>query len=259
MKPLLFGDTERPLYGVYHAPIEDALASNVKGVVMFAGFGNEAIVAYSFFRQLAARVQRYGAHVLRFDYLGTGDSWGDDDTFSLQQAITDGYAAATELNELAAPDKLIFIGMRLGANVALELANQIPSVDGLVLINPILDGSSYLQEITHRDVVSPMYDGAKCIPGETTVASDGFALSPALFQELNQLEGIKQIKNSDTDMYLISEQEMHELEIPAQNTNHIIEHAVSNNSDLWVRSPGADMPDHSMESTSSIIDWVKAR
>src|SRR5690242_21844126 len=70
-----FGSRERRLFGYYEpAP---ASARKVQAALLCHPMGNEQVFAYRSMRQLAARLVRAGFHVLRFDYFGTGDSYGD--------------------------------------------------------------------------------------------------------------------------------------------------------------------------------------
>jgi pimeloyl-ACP methyl ester carboxylesterase len=133
--PVHFGERHRPLFGVYDpslSPRRDI------GVVILNPTGWEAIRAHRTLRSLALRLARTGFDVFRFDYSGTGDSWGDARSdASAAQWLRDIDDAIEELQGLAGVQRVVLIGLRLGSRLALEAAShRATAIYRLVLWDP---------------------------------------------------------------------------------------------------------------------------
>lgn len=99
-------------------------------------------------RQLANLLAEAGVDSLRFDYYATGDSAGDDHEADLASMRKDILLAAEELISLSEATRVTLVGLRLGATLAAQTSVDLGKiVDGLVLWDPITDGSDYIQEL----------------------------------------------------------------------------------------------------------------
>src|SRR5215470_3230497 len=132
-----FGSRQRRLFGYYEpAP---ANLSKVRAVLLCHPMGNEQVFAYRTMRQLAARLVRAGFHVLRFDYFGTGDSYGDTGEGDLASWCGDIETAIEELKEMTGAAKVDLAGLRLGANLSARVAVHRPKEIGkLILWEPLV-------------------------------------------------------------------------------------------------------------------------
>ncbi|MGB5325788.1 MAG: hypothetical protein WBN40_10245, partial [Pseudomonadales bacterium] len=75
MDSFFVGIPEKQIFATF-LPARDA--ENIKGGVLLCyPFGQEYLRAHRAFRQLATMLSRSGFHVLRIDYPGSGDSFGD--------------------------------------------------------------------------------------------------------------------------------------------------------------------------------------
>jgi uncharacterized protein len=144
MKPFHFGTSKSPLYGVYHAPSGPGAAS---GVVLCAPFGHEYIRSHRMLRLLASRLAEAGLHVLRFDYSACGDSAGASEDGSFEQWRKDVNAAADELKDMAMVPRVSFVGLRLGATLAMYSAAGRSDVDTVVACDPVLAGGPHLADL----------------------------------------------------------------------------------------------------------------
>lgn len=137
MIPVHFGSRERPLFACYDPSVAKAARRRV-GVVLFSPTGWELLRAHRSLRTLAVRLAEAGFDVLRFDYSGTGDSWGDprrDATWD--QWMQDAVDGIEELQGLAGVDRIHLIGLRNGCRTALATAaRQRHLVGRLVLWDP---------------------------------------------------------------------------------------------------------------------------
>jgi uncharacterized protein len=151
MTPFLFGAPERRLFGLHHA--SEAPGSGDSAVLLCNPFGQEAIRTHRLLRVLAERLSKSGADVLRFDLYGSGDSAGDDEDGDLQGWCEDVLAAHDELRRRSQAARITWLGVRLGATLALQAARDMPSeLAHLVLWDPVVDGAAYLQHLRERHV-----------------------------------------------------------------------------------------------------------
>jgi pimeloyl-ACP methyl ester carboxylesterase len=131
--------------GVYHRP-EPELALGA-GVVLCNPLGYEGMCAYRTYRHLATRLATAGFDVLRFDYLGTGDSSGRDDEPSRVRAWLDSILAAVdELRAIGGVHTVDLFGVRLGATLAALAAEERRDIRCLVLWAPFISGRAYARE-----------------------------------------------------------------------------------------------------------------
>jgi uncharacterized protein len=116
-----------------------------KAVLLCNPFGQEAIRCHRAFRLLVGRLARMGIASLRFDYYGTGDSPGNDGEGDLLRWRRDIIAAHQALASRSGADRIVWVGLRLGASLALEAATHVePAPLRVVLWDPVTDGARYL-------------------------------------------------------------------------------------------------------------------
>jgi alpha-beta hydrolase superfamily lysophospholipase len=103
-------------------------------------------------RRLATQLAKAGAHVLRFDYFGTGDSAGGSDEGTFARWQEDIQSAASKLSELARVSRVSLAGYRLGATLAWRASQSAElKARDLVLWDPVISGKSYLRELRIAD------------------------------------------------------------------------------------------------------------
>jgi uncharacterized protein len=131
-----FGSRQRRLFG-YYEPAQSH-PKGVRAVLLCYPLGNEQVFAYRTMRQLAARLVRAGFHVLRFDYFGTGDSYGDTGEGDLVSWCGDIETAIEELKEITGANNVSLVGLRLGANLSAQVATHRPKeFNKLILWEPL--------------------------------------------------------------------------------------------------------------------------
>lgn len=189
MTPFRFGPAGRQLYGVHH-PAAPGPAPR-SAVLLCNPFGQEAVRTHRMYRVLAERLARSGVHVLRFDYLGTGESSGDDGDGHLALWQDDLIAAHRELHRRSMRAKVTWVGARLGATLAALAASREPALaERLLLWEPVLDGAAYLDTLVH--------DHARALARSYSLVPDafqrppvhelmGFEVSPLLLAQLRAL------------------------------------------------------------------------
>lgn len=152
MKHHFFGNPQSQLFGVHHPP-RGIAAKPPRAVLICPPIGQEYIRTHWCLRLMANQLSRSGAHVLRMDYSGMGDSAGFlQEVGSLDQWTEDILTGIDRLKELSGAGTVMLVGLRMGAMLAARVAQQSNDVNSLVLWEPFGDGESYLKElrVMHR-------------------------------------------------------------------------------------------------------------
>jgi uncharacterized protein len=188
VRPFFFGESAEPLLGLHHPPSGTRRRS--VGVAILNPFGDEYLRAHRSLRQLADRLAGAGFHVLRFDYFGCGDSAGGDHEGRLARWVEDAALAVEELEALAGSPRVALVGLRLGASLAVRLADGHPGVDHLVLWDPVGDGRLYLKEIdaAHEVCMRENARRATGLPAAEAPECLGFPLPGALRAEIESVD-----------------------------------------------------------------------
>ncbi|MEM9494727.1 MAG: hypothetical protein AAGA09_01895 [Pseudomonadota bacterium] len=191
-----FNDGTQQLFGVYHAA--EPAEKRPPAVLLCNPFGEEALRAHRIFRILAERLARAGAHVLRFDYYGAGDSLGACGELRLSGMAQNIRAAHLELLEMSGASRAVWVGLRLGAAAAvLASEERVRGLAGLYLWEPVINGPAFLAEAgaLHIRHIASVFDQ----PVETVLRrlgpppaapseSVGFEISDDMHADLNALD-----------------------------------------------------------------------
>jgi pimeloyl-ACP methyl ester carboxylesterase len=148
MRPFYFGPPGLRLFGVHDSPQTDA--GRESSVVLCYPHSQDYVFAFRAYRTLGTWLARAGFHVLRFDYLGTGDSAGDVGQASLPQWTGDIVAAVEEVRRSLGHSSVSLVGLRLGATLAAMAAAECRQVDRLVLWEPVVRGNEYVATLRAR-------------------------------------------------------------------------------------------------------------
>ena len=138
MTPFFFGAWDRRLFGVYEPPRR---SDRQLGAVLCYPIGSEYYHSYHACRFLARLMAQAGIHVLRFDYLGMGDS-----AVEVRDVVVDDWLenigqAVDELKDRTGLRTAGLVGLRFGAALAACVAQMRSDVDRLVLWDPVANGS----------------------------------------------------------------------------------------------------------------------
>lgn len=188
MSLLFFGESDRQLFGAYHAPAPGAPARG--GAVLCPPWGPEYLVSHRILRRLAVRLSESGYHVLRFDYHGTGDSAGGREDGDLATWLADASLAVDELRDMSGCTTVAAVGIRLGAVIAWRLAVSRPDVHAAVLWDPVVRGDGYVRELAAAQVETDRWSlsgkRTRLVP-DRVVDLLGFPLTPAMRRSIEEV------------------------------------------------------------------------
>jgi alpha-beta hydrolase superfamily lysophospholipase len=147
--PFYFGDPQRPLYALYHAPRVSVARSSA--VLLCPSIAAERESTRATLAALAGKLAASGHHVLRFDYSACGESAGDVGKGQFLRWLRDVDTALAELTDLSGADRLAVVGIRIGALLAATaLATVRTPVRRLVLWDPVVSGAEYMAALERR-------------------------------------------------------------------------------------------------------------
>ena len=194
-QPLYFPSGEPQLSGWLHRPTHAAACG--WGVVICKPFGFEAQCGHRSVRVFAEAAAELGMPVLRFDYLGTGDSADIDPAADQVEVWTrDITNAVAELRRLTGVSRVCLLGFRLGALLAV-LAGRACQVDAVALVAPVLSGKRYLREARTLQLAGEVGGAASSGGATATAPSDagpdgmevsGYILSGATLESLSRID-----------------------------------------------------------------------
>jgi exosortase A-associated hydrolase 2 len=151
--PFFFDRGPWRLFAIHHEPRS---AARRLPFLFCHPFAEEKLWAHRVYVSFARELARRGHPVLRFDYVGNGDSSGSFTDSSIDTASADIAAAIDVLKQCAGTPRVGLLGLRLGGSLAFRAASARDDVDALVLWSPIVDGARYLQELLRVNLTTQM-------------------------------------------------------------------------------------------------------
>jgi uncharacterized protein len=192
--PFYFGEQGRQLFGVFHSP-EDCTRKTA--FVFCHPYAEEKLWAHRSYVSLARNLATHGYPVLRFDFMGHGDSMGDFANGDIHSRINDVSRGIEQILSLSGADSIALFGLRFGGTLAALAAERCPEVSSLVLWQPIVDGGQYMQEVlrsnlstqmavygrvqtNRKELVEQMRNGA-------SIDVDGYPLTGRMYDQAEQV------------------------------------------------------------------------
>jgi uncharacterized protein len=148
-----FGGPHHRLFGVFHPPRGE---SRRHPFVFCQPFGEEKLWAHRVYVSLARMLAAAGHPVLRFDFMGNGDSGGTFEEATVNTATQDVAAAIAEVQQRTGVTDVSLFGLRFGATVAALVAESRNEIVNLIMWAPIIDGARYMQELLRINVSTQM-------------------------------------------------------------------------------------------------------
>ena len=218
--PFFFKNNKYNLFGILHEP--DVCTSPLHpapctlkntGIVFCHPFAEEKLIAHRVMVNWARALSAEGYHVLRFDYMGHGDSEGNFEDATIETMLSDIRRALLCLKERANVEKFGLLGVRFGATLAALVAEGDTSIDFLILIAPIIKGEPYIDhylrsnlttQMTIYRTISTTREQLKdnLLRGEM-VNIEGYLLSRNVYLQMKDLDLLKQIGNFKKKLLIV--------------------------------------------------------
>jgi hypothetical protein len=168
--PTFFGPSDSPLFGVVHLPGDNQIRG---GVLICGSLGKEGMDSARLQRTLADSLACRGFGVLRFDYLGTGDSahaQGRDDAVAGWVASV---GHALDYLTLIGAEPTTAIGIRAGCLILQDYLTQSHPIKRVAYLDPAGTGRRYLRE--HNALYRLAVGEDATLPGDVPVIGGRFS------------------------------------------------------------------------------------
>jgi pimeloyl-ACP methyl ester carboxylesterase len=177
--------SKQRLFGAYH-PAHDITADRL--LVICPPLFDEYRRCYRALTELAVGCAAQGTHVFRFDYFGTGESWGLLEEATVSTWLTDVHDAIEEGLALSGATQVYVCGVRFGATLAAQARH--PAIVEYILWDLIESGVGFLDHLAEVDRAlersqREIAHWVNVIP--EPVQYEMFHLSPALREGLREL------------------------------------------------------------------------
>lgn len=133
---------------LYQPPLPGSPVTDT-AVLLASSWGFEEICTRKFFRAMAEEFAARGLASLRFDYPGTGDTADIPPSAWRAGCWLDSVKRHAQLlKKFSGCQRIILVGQGIGAALAYEASGAIQGLAGIALLAPVLDGRSYLRELS---------------------------------------------------------------------------------------------------------------
>jgi pimeloyl-ACP methyl ester carboxylesterase len=262
MRPFYFGAVDRPLFGVYGAPVAGAALRSAVGLCY--PFGQEYLRSHRALRELCHQLGQRGHHTLRFDYSGCGDSSGSSRDCTVERWLEDIQAAVTELRESAGTNRVALLGLRLGGTLAALAGSCGLRLDRLVLWDPVVGGREYLEDLarSHREFMQgrprPAHWQERDPPDEVL----GTALPPALRAGISALDLLALEHPPASTVLIVSTQKGPGLPALREHLERLgarVDHQQVDSPPLWRTQDGMDRALVPQNVIQAVASWLEGR
>ena len=202
MESFFFGDTDRMLYGVFHAASQERYRN--RSVLLLYPVGHEYMQIHRAYRRLADSLSDLGFDVLRFDYACTGDSFGNFAEATIDQWADSAVVAYDELQTMSPGARIDVVALRLGTVIARQLAPQ-RKIQRLVLWEPSYSDAYYWQQTV--DVIKDKGTTRENFIEGDVLHLNGFAYGPSIGNSLQLGSWDKFPETSVAEVLVVSARE----------------------------------------------------
>lgn len=194
--PFFFANGAYRLFGILHRPPANMVRS--RGFVFCCPCFEEKLWTHRVFVRLARELAALGFHVLRFDYMGHGDSDGSFEQSTVSSRLSDIACAVGILRrEIGSTRDVGLLGLRFGATLAACHAESDDQISNLILWDPVVDGAAYMQEVLLSNLAtqSAVYQEIRhtrenlvaLMEAGETVSIEGYEMSHQFYEQGSRL------------------------------------------------------------------------
>lgn len=193
--PYYFNNGNYRLFGILYKPDNKDVK---EGFIFCHPFAEEKLWTQRVMVNFARELMKKGYAVLRFDFMGHGDSEGNFSESSVQTRLEDIQIACEFLNTKIPNLKLInLLGLRFGATLAVLAVEKIKKINRLVLWDPIINGKDYMQELfrinlttqtaVYKEIRYTRDALVKQLEEGKTVNIDGYEIAHDLYKQSTEI------------------------------------------------------------------------
>ena len=158
-------------------------------VVLCPSFGYEELCTHRHLRSLASVLAARGFWVLRFDYLGTGDS-APTELASEQVSgwLSSINAAVTWVRQQLHVDEIALAGFRFGGTLAAATAAHRNDVAAVAMLGAFANGRGFLRELKALSQLGANAAGSPPRSGTMALEAAGFSLSAPTHDAIGEVD-----------------------------------------------------------------------
>ena len=187
MEAFFFGPGNHQVFAVYHPPVQGG--SEVLTVIcppLFADYMRTQLAL----RELAISLAALGQHVLRLDYRGTGDSFGDLSEVGISDWVEDIAMTVREGRELTGSSVVKMLGVRASALLACRFSGASGDLQRVVLWDPVPNGAGYLHMLrsVQATMVEQNYWLGRAERRQAMHEYGGYSISSRMLEEFRLLD-----------------------------------------------------------------------
>ncbi|MDY6896414.1 MAG: alpha/beta hydrolase, partial [Thermotogota bacterium] len=183
------------------------------GIVFCHPFAEEKLISHRVMVNLARRLSSDGYYVLRFDFMGHGDSEGDFENATVQTRLSDIMCAVDFLRETVNIDRIGLLGIRFGATLASLASEMDKSIDFLFSIAPVINGGTYIAQCLRSNLATQMTTFGKIIKTREQLIQemmegkeiniDGYLISQTFYEQAKNINLMENIGNHQNRVYIL--------------------------------------------------------
>lgn len=198
-KPVVFQKHNYPITGILHLPVEEKTEKKFPGVILCHGFSGNKSESHFIFTRLARNLASARMVCLRFDFMGSGDSWGYFEDMTLETEIQDASGAFEYLSEQPFIDKnkIGILGLSMGAISAVTTATRY-KLKALCLWSPV----AFPQVLKKKILTARL---KKTLEEKDVAYLQGFGLriSKEFIDSLSKINPVDMAKNFSGDALIV--------------------------------------------------------
>jgi exosortase A-associated hydrolase 2 len=211
-QPLFLKSGNTQLYGVNFTPETDSLGTvSPEKVFLFCHpLFEEKKASHRVLVELARELSENNCAVLMLDFSTCGDSEGEIKDFNPIKWQADIQSGIDYLNQAYNKPEITLLGIRFGATIATISATKNREIKDLILIDPVIKGERYLNEVLQQKFIREMMTFGESksdknsffadLKKNAEIDIDGIMISDDFVEEIKainldevELEGLKNI------------------------------------------------------------------
>ena len=248
-EPVVIPHKGKQMFGILHTPDD----KNAKAIIInIHGFVGNKIAPHRMLVKVARRLVNNGFAVLRFDFLGAGDSEGDYEDMTISSEIEEALTAIEWVKNR--PEfkrkKRALLGYSMGGCIAACCSNRARDIETTVLwsaiSNPFWNFSYLIGE-----------DFKKGLRGEE-ISFEGNVLGKEFFKELKDLDPVEELGKFNRPVLIVQAEEDEQVQpLNALAYKDVFKH--NSSKVYYIKDAGHlyDLPRQEEELLELTVEWFK--